>query len=84
MDQPTDNALYLRKWAEDIRAHSGKSVDADRLEDIADEIDRLRSMLADVTTAHGVLERYCNRDTLAQVEAVWETKRTTGKFPFED
>lgn len=47
-DQPADNALYLRKWAEDIRAHSGKSVDADRLEDIADEIERLRSMFDDV------------------------------------
>lgn len=44
-DQPKDNALYLRKWAEDIRAHNGKSVDADRLDAIAGEIERLRGSL---------------------------------------
>jgi hypothetical protein len=39
-----DNAVYLREWAADIRKHSGKSVDADRLNRIADEIERLRAM----------------------------------------
>ena len=41
-----DNALYLRKWAADIRESSGVSVDADRLDEIAVEIERLRSLLA--------------------------------------
>jgi hypothetical protein len=43
----------------------------------ADEIERLRQH-------NSILERYCNRDTLAQVESAYETKRKTGKFPFED
>lgn len=42
-DQPTDNALYLRRWAADIRESSGTSVDADRLDAIASEIERLRA-----------------------------------------
>lgn len=46
MDQPEDNALYLRAWADDIRKHNGKSVDADRLDSIAAEIERLRSLSA--------------------------------------
>ena len=44
MDQPEDNARYLRKWAADIRKSSGKSVDADRLDSIADEIASLRTL----------------------------------------
>lgn len=37
-----DNAAYLREWAADIRKSSGKSVDADRLDSIAAEIDDLK------------------------------------------
>lgn len=46
MGEPRDNALYLRAWAKDIRdRHGGKSVDADRLDTIAAEIDQLRAAL---------------------------------------
>jgi hypothetical protein len=45
MDQPADNALYLRYWARNIREHSGSSVDADRLDAIAGEVERLREAL---------------------------------------
>lgn len=38
----TDSALFLRKWAADIRKSSGVSVDADRLDGIASEIDELK------------------------------------------
>lgn len=41
--EPKDNAQYLRLWAADIRKHNGKSVDADRLDAIAAEIERLHS-----------------------------------------
>lgn len=40
------HANYLRDWAADIRKHNGRSVDADRLDDIAAEIERLRTALA--------------------------------------
>lgn len=37
-----DNAAYLRDWAADIRKSSGNSVDADKLDSIATEIDDLK------------------------------------------
>jgi hypothetical protein len=43
MDQPKDNAQYLRQWAADIRTNSGSSMDADRLDAIAAEIEFLRN-----------------------------------------
>ena len=50
---------------------------ASRMEDAASEIEWLRVRL-------NLFERYCNRDIKAQIEAALETKKTTGKFPFED
>lgn len=64
MRQPKDNAAYLRKWATDIRKYSGKSVDADRCDAIADEIERLRKAVkmlgdsSDVCT-HFVTNEIC-------------------------
>lgn len=40
-----DNADYLRRWAADIRTSNGKSVDADRLDSIAADIDALKQAL---------------------------------------
>ena len=52
IDQPTDNALYLRHWAANIRDLNGKSVDADRLDAIAGEIELLRT--AQAALRHGL------------------------------
>ena len=40
-----DIVAFLREWAVDIRRHSGASIDAERLEEAADEIERLREYL---------------------------------------
>lgn len=42
----TDSAKYLRDWASDIRKSSGVSVDADKLDEIAAEIEDLKTRLA--------------------------------------
>ena len=39
----TDHATFLRNWADDIRANSGKSVDADRLDAIAEALSEARA-----------------------------------------
>lgn len=46
-----DHVHFLRRWAEDIRFNSGASVDADRLDRIADEILALRAALASLGPA---------------------------------
>jgi hypothetical protein len=47
-DQPTDSVRYLRNWAGNIRAGGGYSADAERLDSIADEIDRLQAALTEI------------------------------------
>lgn len=59
-------------WSGDAYA-----VDADVAEAAAAEIERLRTEL-------DVQKRYTNRDIQSQIEQAFETKRRTGKFPFED
>ena len=77
-DQPTDNTLYLRKWAADIRTHNGRSVDADRLESIAAEIDRLRSVIEEIADMEGLdlgepeMERAAIIDRCKAEMARWE------------
>ena len=45
MNVADDNVQYLREWAKDIRGSSGVSVDADRLDAIANELQELRGKL---------------------------------------
>jgi hypothetical protein len=62
MSVPGDNAAYLRQWATDIRKHSGKSVDADRCDAIADEIERLRAEVLDLENrCRGYADRLTRR-----------------------
>lgn len=52
-DHPCDDAKHLRQWAADIRASSGMSVDADRLDAIASNIDSLTFTIARCADALG-------------------------------
>lgn len=49
--QEKDSVAFLRNWAADIRASSGVSIDADRLDEIASEISALRAALEDKNKA---------------------------------
>ena len=51
-----NSSEFLKKWAEDIRASSGVSVDAERLDLIAAEISRLTAENADLRSG-GYLAR---------------------------
>ena len=72
-----DHAQNLRGDADFLRRGMEFKRTASRMEDAASEIEWLRVRL-------NLFERYCNRDIKAQIEAALETKKTTGKFPFED
>jgi hypothetical protein len=75
---PKDNVAYLREWGADIRKHSGKSVDADRCDAIADEIARLRARLSGLATDEMIelgAEALCNEaERVKSPGTIWNTK----------
>lgn len=71
------NAAYLREWAADIRKSSGKSVDADKLDSIAAEIDDLKRTARNRDMWQGQCERQADEltrlRTLLSSEQGWRT-----------
>ena len=53
----SDSVKYLRDWAADMRNVSGMSVDADKLDEIATEIEDLKTRLAGCQAARDRLAR---------------------------
>lgn len=68
-----DNAAYLREWAADIRKSNGKSVDADRLDSIAAEIDDLKRAARNRDMWKGQCERQA--DELTRLRALLSSSR---------
>jgi hypothetical protein len=68
-----DNAAYLREWAADIRKSNGKSVDADRLDSIAAEIDDLKRAARNRDMWKGQCERQA--DELTRLRTLLSSSR---------
>jgi hypothetical protein len=68
-----DNAAYLREWAADIRKSNGKSVDADRLDSIAAEIDDLKRASRNRDMWKGQCERQA--DELTRLRTLLSSSR---------
>jgi hypothetical protein len=70
----------LREWSGPAEGDSPTAPlygPAALMREAAGEIERLRSEV-------DVLRRYGNKDCTAMADAAIETKRRTGKYPFED
>lgn len=75
-----DDEDFLRRWAADIRASSGQSVDADRLDAIADRLAGPKPISVGPCVRCGVeLTVHSSREVLNEGTACWpKCKKAAG------